>query len=368
MGEVKNIAVFSGIFHPESGGPATYLYKLCNSLTNNGYKIKLLAYGEKNKYTYPYSVTRISRKYPVPLRLLIYFIKVLQIASNADLVFISDYGFPVVLANIFLRKRTIIKIVGDFAWEKSIRDNLTSDNIDDFQVKRQCLRAEFLKKLQHFYVSRAGSIVVPSQYLKKIVLGWGIPAKKILVVYNAMEIQGSKINKIFNKKTSSLLTVARLVPWKGIDKVMKVIPEIRRKVTNIEYLVVGDGPDLNRLKQLAIKYSVNSSVKFMGKLTNNEVLTQMKKADLFILYSGYEGLPHVVLEAMSVGLPSLVSNKGGNPEVIALGKCGRVCQSDSALAVDIIKSLQAPIQIKHIPPVFKWENLVKQMEQLFNAN
>lgn len=366
MGGIRKIAFFSGIFHPESGGPATYLFKLCNSLTKDGYQIKLLCFGENNNYNYGYPVIRVSRRLPIFWRLICYFVQIFRLAWNADLLFVSDYGFPVALANIFLRKKTIIKIVGDFAWEKSIRDKLTIDNIDEFQIKKQNYLAEFYKKLQWFYVSKMTKIITPSNYLKKIIAGWGISADKITVIYNAIE----PVERVHKKKTTDekiLLTVARLVPWKGIDKVIKILPELKQVFPKIKYQVIGDGPDLQRLQKTAQEYGVNNYMEFVGKKTNEDVLKYMENADLFVLYSDYEGMPHVVLEAMAVGLPSLVSNKGGNPEVIKLTNCGKVCSEDSELFGAIKYLLQNPMELNLNLKEFTYANLLARTTAIISS-
>lgn len=374
MGEIRKIAFFSGIFHPESGGPATYLYKLCSSLVTDGYAVTMLAYGEVGKYKYPYPVKKISRRFPLPLRLALYFFNALKYGARADLLFVSDIaGLPVTFANFFLRKKTVIKIVGDFAWEKAVRDGLTKDNIDDFQNKRQKRLVGFYKLLQRFYVSRADLVITPSKYLKKIITGWGIEPKKIKVIYNAIEeglTPGPSPSLERGRRNSSkkiLLTVARLVPWKGIDKIIKVLPELLKKYKNLEYWVIGDGPELANLQKLAVASGVAKQVKFLGKKSNQDVLKYMSRSDLFILYSSYEGLPHVVLEALSVGLPSLVSACGGNPEAIAIGRCGAVCESDRELVPCISKLLAVPPKLKGIPDIFKWDHLVEEVEEVINA-
>src|SRR5690606_19521667 len=57
-------------------------------------------------------------------------------------------------------------------------------------------------------------------------------------------------------------------------------------------------------------------IQFLGRVPRETVYTMMKASDYFALYSGYEGLPHTVLEALRVGTPIIASDKGGNPEIV----------------------------------------------------
>ncbi|GIV81030.1 MAG: hypothetical protein KatS3mg051_0384 [Anaerolineae bacterium] len=115
-----------------------------------------------------------------------------------------------------------------------------------------------------------------------------------------------------------LLTVARLVPWKGIDhliRALSAVPEAR-------LLVAGDGPDENRLRSLADEAGVTGRVTFLGRVSRERLTLYFCAADYVALYSGYEGLSHVLLEALAAGTPVIASDKGGNPELVRHGVNG----------------------------------------------
>ena len=67
----QNLFIATGIFHPESGGPATYLYRILPHLQDKGWDVHLLTYGEGETASYPYPVRRIPRQL-LPIRLLRY--------------------------------------------------------------------------------------------------------------------------------------------------------------------------------------------------------------------------------------------------------------------------------------------------------
>src|SRR5512134_3585624 len=112
------LCVVSGTFHPEPGGPGTFLAHLLPALQARGHAVEVVTYGEANApddYSYP--VTRISRRQPIPLRLLAFARAVWRAGRRADVFFVSDYGLPVALANRLVRRPILLKNVGDFAWE-----------------------------------------------------------------------------------------------------------------------------------------------------------------------------------------------------------------------------------------------------------
>jgi len=114
----------------------------------------------------------------------------------------------------------------------------------------------------------------------------------------------------------TILTAARLNPWKGVDHLIQAVAQLR----DVRLLVAGDGPELPRLRQLAA--GLGDRVQFLGYTPRDRLYLMMQAADYFALYSGYEGLPHTVLEALRVGTPVIASDKGGNPEVLRHGENG----------------------------------------------
>lgn len=315
------ICVVSGIFHPEIGGPATHLYYLCFELAKKGNEISVVTYGDiKEDFNYPFFIKRISRKNFLLLRLLRFTYQVIKIGRKCDIFYVDHYGLPVAVASFILGKPMVIKITGDSAWEYAYRHNLTSQNIDKFQNKRHSLLITFIRAIQYFYTHRADRVIVPSKYLKSIVEGWGVPSYKIEVVYNAVREEDFKISisklevrKELGISGKIILTIARLAPWKGIDTLIKILPRFNREV---QLLVIGNGPDMPRLKSLAYAIDVDKRIIFRGNIPHNKISLYLKAADVFVLASLYEGLPHTILEAMIVGVPIVATNIGGIPEVI----------------------------------------------------
>ncbi len=384
------ILIITGTFRPGASGPSTYLYNLCNILINKGHRVGIITYGKlqneekEKKENYPFPIKRISRRYPLPLRLISFFYNILSIGRHYDLLYVNDYGLPATFANFFLRKPLVMKIVGDFAWEYSIRKGLVklSQDIDEFQKKNFGFKVWFFKKLQRFYAKRAKKIIAPSKYFKGIISGWGVPKEKINVIYNAVDIQRYTLKDSkeearrqlnLDPKAKIILTVARLAPWKGIDKVIRVLPKILKEIPEVKYIVIGEGNRAN-LEKLVKSYKIKDKIIFAGRIAYSEMPYWFKSADVLVLYSGYEGFSHVILEAMAAGIPAIVSKKGGNPEAIDDEVNGLFIpmNKNEELKKAIIKVLNnqefsqklvrgGKEKIKK----FNWDNLVKQTLEVF---
>jgi glycosyltransferase involved in cell wall biosynthesis len=327
-----NILTVTGTFHPEAGGPATYLYHLLPELVVRGHQVAVITYGDVEKeYEYPYQVIRISRRQSIPLRLAKFTWEVLRQGRGGDLLFVNDYGLPAAVANLVLRKPVVMKAVGDFAWEYAIRHRLipADENIDDFQQMRHGFTVVLLRRLQRWYVNRARAVIVPSHYFRRIIANWGVPEKKLRVIYNAVDLAAyqdlpsrGEIRARLGLSGRVVLTAARLAPWKGVDRLIAALPAWREAVPEANLVVVGDGPERASLERLARETGVAGAVRFVGQVPHERMPLYLRAAEVFVLYSGYEGLPHVVLEAMAAGIPVVVSHKGGLPEVVEDGVTG----------------------------------------------
>ncbi len=318
----QKICIITGVFPPRVGGPATFLSGLALALIKKGYSIKVITYMEDHKDIpeFPFPVKRMSLGIPAFFRLILFIFYIFKEGWSSNLFFVSDYGVPAMIANLFLRKKMVIRIVEDFAYEYSLRHGLTNDLLDDFQKKKYSWRVQLLRKIRNMYINKASTVIVPSEYIKKIVSGWGIPSEKIRIIYNAIDVKDLDLSctkeearKKLNLHGTILLSVARLTPWKGIETVIESLSFLPG---NIKFLVVGDGACLKQFKNLAKEKGLGAKVEFLGPLCHSLTFLYMKAADVFILDSGYEGLSHVILEAMLAEVPIIASNKGGNPELI----------------------------------------------------
>jgi glycosyltransferase involved in cell wall biosynthesis len=374
------VCVVTGTFHPEIGGPPTYLYHLLPALVERGHKITVVTYGDVvQELEYPYRVVRVSRRRSIPVRLLQFTKQVWRVAQDCDLIFVNGYGLPPAVVNLWLGKPMVIKLVGDFAWEYAIRHSLidSNENIDDFQQQRHGLVVRLLRALQCWYVNRAQAVIVPSHYLAHIVHGWGVPSEKLRVIYNAVDMAAydrlparEDARRELNLDGKVILTIARLTPWKSVDKLIEVLPQIREEVTDANLVIVGDGPERGRLEQLAQRVGIGEAVLFTGRVSSEKVPLYLRAADVFVLYSSYEGLPHVVLEAMAAGVPVVASRKGGIPEVVVDGETGLLVQwRDEAALAEAVQQVLANVTLAArlatagrawVETKFGWERMVQE--------
>ncbi len=305
------ILICTGIFPPDIGGPATYSKLLADELPKHGIKTEVLSFSSV-------------RHLPKIIRHFLYFFKVLKRGRRADIVFSQDpasVGLPSLIAAKILRKKFILKIVGDYAWEQGMQRFGVKDLLDDFLNKKYCWQVEILRKIQKFVAKNAKTIIVPSEYLKKIITKWGINPEKIKVIYNAFDASELKISKEearekLNLFGSVLISAGRLVPWKGFSALIEIMPEILKKIPDAKLIIVGDGPQRDNYLSLIDNYSLQNNVFLTGQISHNDMMLYLRAGDIFILNTAYEGFSHHILEAMAMGISVITTNAGGNPEII----------------------------------------------------
>ncbi len=318
---MPNLFVASGIFHPEPGGPATYLKAILPALQALGWQTRLLTYGDSQEADYPYPVTRIPRQ-ALPIRLAKYAAAATRQLAWADLVYTHTIDLPLWAGR---DRPRVIKIVGDQAWERCQRKRWIPPDlsIDQFQSYRGTARVRWQQYSRSQQVAAMDAVIVPSQYLKNLVTHWGVDPAKIHVIHNALSLppppaaSRDEIRAQLNwDGRPTLITVARLQPWKGIDHLLTAISTM----PDLRLIIIGDGPDRGRLEALAAP--LGDRVQFTGQLPQSQVHRLMRAADATALYSAYEGLSHTLLESLHLGTPVLASDQGGNPELLQHGVNG----------------------------------------------
>ncbi len=317
LGHNLKILIATGIFPPDIGGPATYSKILLDELPGMDINARVLSFGSV-------------RNLPKIIRHLVYGFWLMIYGRNVDIIFAQDpvsVGFPVAIVSKILRKKFILKVVGDYAWEQwqqsSKGQGARSQFItpDDFQVQKFDFFTELQRSVQKFVARQAKTIIVPSEYLKKIIGMWGIDQEKIIVIYNAFEAPRFGV---FKKNTNEIIIISagRLVPWKGFKVLIEVFEKLSKQFSDLKLVIIGDGPERKNLELQITNSKLNDKIILLGAVSRQKVLEYLSSANIFVLNTAYEGFSHQILEAMALGVPVVTTNIGGNPEIVKNGENG----------------------------------------------
>jgi glycosyltransferase involved in cell wall biosynthesis len=384
------ILITSDIFPPDVGGPATYVPRIAAELTQRGHQVTVVTYSlvqsDAADCSYPFPVVRVSAAPPRWRRLPRTLSAIVAHGRNADIIYANGLITESVLANYVLRKPIVAKVVGDLAWERSRDKGWIQDDIERFQVRRYSLKVELMRWRRSLSYAHMDSIIVPSRYLKEMVVGyWHLPADRVQVVYNSFEVATASRRLSGEVATASrasataprvsgtppralgevggvgemigqevpaaaidlpvkykLITVCRLTGWKGVDGLIQALPAL----PDVGLVIVGDGPLSAELHALALKLGVDGRVLFAGTVPKKDVSAYLRACDLFVLNSTYEGMPHVILEAMAAGRPVVATAVGGSGEIIEDGVNGLLVPPGEPLALQqaLLRMLNNPTE------------------------
>src|SRR3989344_2615641 len=327
------ILIATGIFYPEIGGPASYARLLCPKLTQE-HSVTLLTYSsvfkDRQDKTLSYKVVRVWKGTPKILRHLIYFFKVFFLARKSDTIYALNAvsaGILALIAAKIYKKKFLVRIAGDYAWEIAAGSGKTPLLINDFKKARKTGTVGILHKLQSLTCRKADLVIVPSEYLADLVFGWGVERQKIKVIYNGVDFKMSEFGREEARKKiaipgSIILSVGRLVSWKGFRMLIKIMPQLSQINQFFRLVIVGDGPEFKILKSMVKNLGLEKKVYLVGRKNKEELAAYMAAADIFVLNTGYEGFSHQILESMSAGIPVITTAVGGNIEVIKQGENG----------------------------------------------
>jgi phosphatidyl-myo-inositol dimannoside synthase len=152
-----------------------------------------------------------------------------------------------------------------------------------------------------------------------------------------------------------IVSVSRLVPRKGHDRIIAALPGIARQLPTVRLLIVGAGPARRKLETLAARYGVASRVVFAGAVPAADLPACFAAGDVFVMpcrsrWAGLdtEGLGTVFLQAAAVGRPAVAGRTGGAPEAVIDGETGIVVDGMSTAAVEagVLRLLQSPAEAR----------------------
>lgn len=188
-----------------------------------------------------------------------------------------------------------------------------------------------------YHREKAIPVALSKEIQKSIIEEYNLEAEKVPIIYNGIKStnQREKTSYSFDKKFI-IIHVGRFQEQKNHICIIKAASILKNMVDNFEIRLFGNGPLIDEMRTAAEELKVSDCVCFMG--TSEHVTEEMKKADIFILPSLWEGMPMTIIEAMNVGLPIIASDVGGVPDMIQNEKNGVLIQpSPEELANEIYR-------------------------------
>lgn len=226
-------------------------------------------------------------------------------------------------------------------------------------------------------LSGCNHLICVCSELKAVALNLGMPEKKISVIGNGVD------TSLFNPGDQAKARLALQLPLdkkiilstggmterKGFHILIEAIAKIKR--SDLLLVIIGDGPDREKLAALAITLGVANQVRLIGAIPNRQLPSWYQSADLFVLASSREGWPNVLCEAQACGIPSIATKAWGMPEIISHEKLGILVEARTPTSFQeaIIKALGTDWNKSYIAAnggSRTWKTVAENLETLFS--
>jgi len=215
-------------------------------------------------------------------------------------------------------------------------------------------RLPLKKEIANFVVVHCDKITVVSSYIHGILLNL-IQPKISDNIKNKTEIVPMGVNtSLFRPNTNKnelkikysiksknvLLFIGRLAEKKGLEYLIKAMPEVLSKSPNTELIICGNGSLKKEMEQLVKEMDLEKFVRFTGYITSDEKIDYLILSDILLVPSivaqsgDTEGLPVVILEGLSAGKPIIASNVGGISDAIKDGKNGFLVEQKNVKQIE----------------------------------
>ncbi len=216
-----------------------------------------------------------------------------------------------------------------YRYRKPLLVQVHGDSLDNKYWLRERRVRYLLNVVGKFVLRRADGIRVVSERVKKRIMDMGIAEERIFKLPIYIDVKkfsdargGEEIRRRFSHYDNIVLFVGRLAKEKNIPNLLKAAAIVIKKFPRTLFLIVGDGPEREKLERLAKELQIENNVVFEGLIEHDRLPAYYKACDVFVLPSDHEGRAMVLVEAMAAGRAVISTEVSGADDVIQEGKTG----------------------------------------------
>ena len=169
-------------------------------------------------------------------------------------------------------------------------------------------------------MNQADHIITVSEHTRRTVIEkYGISPDKVSTVHNAVEPLPEDYLKIEKtpRKEKIVTFLGRITMQKGPEYFVEAAAMVLKKVHNVRFVMAGGGDMMEKMIRLAARRGISDRFHFIGFLRGKEVYEMYKNSDVFIMLSVSEPFGIAPLEAMQMGVPSIISKQSGCAEILS---------------------------------------------------
>jgi teichuronic acid biosynthesis glycosyltransferase TuaC len=196
---------------------------------------------------------------------------------------------------------------------------VTVHGLDVYSVRQSgVMLGGWCRRISRKVYRQAASVICVSEKVREQI---GDEAVYAIVVHNGVDAEHFPCTGRA-PESPRLLSVGNLISIKGHDLVLRAMAMLKHRLPNLQYEIVGDGPERRSLESAALRFEISERVHFRGRRSRQFVSEAVERCSVFVLPSSYEALGCVYLEAMSAGKPVVACRGQGIQDIIHHGVNG----------------------------------------------
>ncbi len=372
---MNKILIITSEFIPGPGGIGNHAFNLANHLSKRQYPVDVIAPGSCARRK---EENRIDKKFNFGIKRILFDTNHImsninfalqvykQIKRYPNCAVICSGRKPLLFGGLFKRQfkgRQFFLIAHGL-------DVNPANNILKFIIRNMIKQFDKIIAVSNFTASHIEGI----NHKKLFVINNGVDINRVL---NCV-IKEKPIKNEFNNGKISLVTLGRISERKGQKNVIKHLPEIIEKYSDVHYHMIGIADNANALIEELNDIKINKNYTIHGEVSDYEAFTLMNKSDIFIMLSNntfdgdFEGFGIAILEANLLGLPAIGSMNSGISDAIINGKTGYLVDPENTS--DVLDSIEKILNkyntlsknaVNHAMQ-FSWENIIDDYIRVLN--
>jgi len=341
-------------FGEQFGGSERYV----NNLVNNQWKNHEIHIFTTTKFHHKRGIRKTDKytihKFYAPITIwninpISYILSKLR-NFDADIVHVHSYLYFIsnqaIISKYFSKIPTLLHLHGGLGlppYKTSFLQKISKLFYDNVIGKLMIKGADLVASVSKFDIERAQKL-------------FGEKSSKFVYLPNGVDVNQFTSKRDKSLDANNILYVGDIEPWKGIDFLLEVINGGNRFKRETKFHFIGQGSLVSMLNKFS------NRINYLGEQPHSSIPSYMRKADIFVFPSKWEGTPTVVLEAMSSGLPVVSTPVGDIPLIIQNKKNGIICKRNKDEFAKSISELQQDSKLRETIA----KNARKYIEENYN--
>jgi len=356
---------------PDTGGVARHVDDLANLLIEKGHEVGVITRKRKGRDKRKYTLLEVSR---------LNYLRLLSNVCGKGRVYEKIREFQPEIVHAHHAFTPIPLFTLRAAKTFSLPAILTNHSAYFYDYEYLLKTIGYISFPFRTFIEKADIIVSVSKISKNFIKHF--TTKEVIVIPNGVDTRRfyPRNNGLRDQIDSDLvvLYVSRIVRRKGPHLLVEAIRYVKKRIPSVKLLVVGEGSFEEYLKMRVKDLDLEDNVEFLGKVPDEELPKVYSSADIFVLPSVYgESFGIVVLEAMSSGLPVIVSNVGGLREIVKNNVDGIILDKNNPIEIykkimllyhnRELRGMLAYNARKKVLRMYDWRIIVERLEELYRC-